>query len=211
MRSFLGGLLAQTGAFDEARLLVASAHGALEELGLRAASVTYCISLLGDIELLAGDEQAAEGYLRECCDELERNRSLGELASTASELAEALLRLGRAEEAETWIEVAVRYAASDDVHAQMMWRPVRARILAAHGDVDEAMDLAREAAELSRSTDWSNGRAKVEADLGRVLLVAGRTDEAGAAFTGAVERYERKGNVVAATRLRDEVGRLIVA
>jgi hypothetical protein len=38
------------------------------------------------------------------------------------------------------------------------------------------------------------------ADLGEVLLLGGKTDEAIAAIEQAVERYERKGNVVSTER-----------
>jgi hypothetical protein len=40
------------------------------------------------------------------------------------------------------------------------------------------------------------------ADLGEVLILAGKPDEAAAAFEQALERFERKGNVVSAERTR---------
>ena len=72
LQSFLGGLVAQTGRFDEGRALVASARAVLDDLGLRAAALTSCVVLLGDIELLAGDHRSAEVLLRDLCAELDR-------------------------------------------------------------------------------------------------------------------------------------------
>ena len=202
LQSFLGGLVAQTGRVDEGRALVASARAVLDDLGLRAAALTSCVGLLGDIELLAGDNRSAEILLRNLCEELDRAHGQAELASRASDLAEALLGQGLAAESEEWTIVAERNAADDDVHAQMMWRSVRAKVLARRGKVGQAVLLAEAARMLAGSTDGLNARAKVESDLGDVLQVAGRASEAARAFTRAAALYERKGNLVGATRAR---------
>jgi class 3 adenylate cyclase len=202
LRSFLGGLVAQTGRFDEGRALVASARAVLDDLGLRAAALTSCVGLLADIELLAGDNRAAELLLRDLCEELGRAQSHDELASSASDLAEALLGRGLDAESEEWTIVAERNAAEDDVHAQMMWRSVRAKVLARRGDVAQAVPLAEAAAMLAGSTDWLNGRARVERDLGDVLQLAGRASEAALSYARAAASYEQKGNVVGATLAR---------
>ena len=202
LRSFLGGLVAQTGRFDEGRALVASARAVLDDLGLRAAALTSCVGLLSDIELLAGDNRSAEVLLRDLCGELDRAQSHDELASRAGDLAEALLGQGLDVESEEWTIVAERIAAEDDVHAQMTWRSVRAKVLAHRGEVGQAVPLAEAAAMLAGSTDGLNARAKVESDLGDVLQVAGRASEAARAFTRAAALYEQKGNIVGATRVR---------
>ena len=145
LQSFLGGLVAQTGRFDEGRALVASARAVLDDLGLRAAALTSCVGLLGDIELLAGDNRSAEILLRDLCAELDRAHGHDELASRASDLAEALLGQGLDAESEEWTIVAERNAAGDDVHAQMMWRSVRAKVLARRGKVGQAVPLAEAA------------------------------------------------------------------
>ena len=202
LRSFLGGLVAQTGSFDEGRALVVSARAVLDDLGLRAAALTSCVGLLGDIELLAGDHRSAELLLRDLCEGLDRARARDELASRASELAEALLGQGQDSESEEWTIVAERNAAADDVHAQMMWRSVRAKVMAFRGDVGQAIPLAEAAARLAASTDGLNAHAKVESNLGDVLEAAGRPSEAARARARAASLYERKGNVVGAARMR---------
>jgi hypothetical protein len=202
LRSFLGGLVAQTGSFDEGRALVASARAVLDDLGLRAAALTSCVGLLGDIELLAGDHRSAELLLRDLCEGLDRAGAHDELASRASDLAEALLGQGQDAASEEWTIVAERNAAQDDVHAQMMWRAVRAKVLASRGDVEQAVPLAEAAARLAAPTDGLNAHAKVEGDLGDVLRAAGRASEAARALARAAALYEQKGNVVGAARMR---------
>ncbi len=43
------------------------------------------------------------------------------------------------------------------------------------------------------------------ADLAEVLLLSGKTGEAAAALEQALDRYERKGNLVMARRTRDRL------
>jgi hypothetical protein len=45
-----------------------------------------------------------------------------------------------------------------------------------------------------------NYQADAHADLGEVLLLTGKPDEAVAAIEQAVERYERKGNLASSRR-----------
>ena len=145
--------------------------------------------MLADIELLVGDHRAAELLLRDLCEGLDRAKAHDELASRASDLAEALLGQGQDVESEEWTVVAERNAAEDDVHAQMMWRSVRAKVLA----------------RLAAPTDGLNAHAKGEGALGEVLQAAGRASEAAGAFARAAALYERKGNVVGAARMREEL------
>ena len=200
--ALLGGLFAQRGEFGRARALVDSARTTLNDLGLKTLAVTYCAHVLGEIELLAGDPATAERVLRELCDELEHAKDFSQLASRASELAEALVLQGRLEEADEWTRLAERHAAPDDVHAQIRSRPVRARIHALRGALDVAEDLAREGATLSDTTDDLNRRAKAHRDLGEVLRLAGRTADSASAFQRALALFELKGNRPAAAQVR---------
>jgi ATP/maltotriose-dependent transcriptional regulator MalT len=194
--TFIGGLVAQLGEFDRARTLVTAARSALEDRGHRAAARSYCMTVQGEIELLAGESDAAEVILRELCDELVRNRDLSHLASRSSDLAKALIMQGAFEEAEEWTHVAERNAAADDVNAQMMWRPVRARIHAERGALEIAEKLAREGVRLSDQTDDLNRRADAYRYLGEVLRRSARLDESSVAFERALELHQRKGNLM---------------
>ena len=117
-------------------------------------------------------------------------------------LAQAFDELGRLDEAEAWASRAAELGASDDVVTQMLWRQVKAKVAARRGEHAEAERLAREALAMGAETDLLNDVADAYADLGEVLALAGREDEAAAAFAEALARYERKENLVMAERTR---------
>ena len=204
--AFLGGLVAQRGEFEDAHTHIASSREIYEELGQRAAAATFCGTLLADVELLAGDAIAAEETLRNLCAELEISGNYSSLASRAGDLAEALYLRGDLEGAQDWTLVAEARAGDDDLDAQTYWRSVRAKVHARQGAFDVAEELADEAARLIGESDGLNRRAKVQANLGEVLDLAGRNDGASAAFGRAAELYERKGNVVGVARTRALLG-----
>ena len=60
------------------------------------------------------------------------------------------------------------------------------------GEHEEAERLAREAVAISSRTDAPIWHGDALYDLAEVLQLAGRTDEAAAAFEQAFEQYERK-------------------
>jgi hypothetical protein len=82
----------------------------------------------------------------------------------------------------------------------MLWRQVRAKVLARTGHYAEAEVLARTAVELGEKTDALVVQGEAFDDLAAVLALAGRKEDAARAFAEAVDRYERKGNLVAAER-----------
>jgi tetratricopeptide (TPR) repeat protein len=118
---------------------------------------------------------------------------------------------GAFEEAEQWTHVAEEHAAADDVEAQMMWRPVRARIYAERGSLEIAETLAREGVQLSDQTDDLNRRAEAYRYLGEVLRRAARPDESSVAFERALELHRRKGNLMGAALVRALIDELALA
>jgi DNA-binding SARP family transcriptional activator len=198
----LGGLIAQTGDPERARALIASASAAYDELGQQTSGAVLCGSVRGEVDLLAGDDQSAAASLSVLCDQLEDTRAFSHRATIAGLLSEALYRLSRVEEALDWTRVAERDAASDDLDALVLWKPVRAKILARQGMGDEAIALATDANDLAESTDALNRRAKARRDLGDILRLMGRTAAMRAAYGTALELYEAKGNVVAVGQVR---------
>jgi hypothetical protein len=90
------------------------------------------------------------------------------------------------------------------VLSQILWRGVRAQVLARRQLVEEAEKLAREAVTRAESTDFLNHRADALLDLSRVLEASLRQGEAAVAVSEALRLYEAKGNIVAVatTRLR---------
>jgi tetratricopeptide (TPR) repeat protein len=191
------------GRFDEARTLLDTSRSALGELGLTLHSAVSHHAAM--VELLAGDPIAAEQSLREGYRILEEMGDTNLLSTTAAFLGEALIAQDRDEAAEELASQSAELAGEDDLLTQAMWRCVRAAILARRGGVAEAERLARKAVAIAERTDFLNHRADALLVLGTVLAQGGRTSEGDAALAEALSLYERKGNIVATTRLRARV------
>ena len=76
-----------------------------EELG-RAVLVTRELWIRSQIELLAGDADAAVAVLRETCERLRERGEAAQLTSRAADLAEALVVAGDPAEALEWAALA---------------------------------------------------------------------------------------------------------
>jgi Flp pilus assembly protein TadD len=155
----------------------------------------------GQIELLAGDPEAAERELRRGYDELSR---LGErylLSSVAGYLAEAVVGQGRLEEAEALARETAELAAEDDVDAQMLWRLTRARVCALRGEVEEAEALASEAVRLVEPTDDLVNKTNAFSCHAWVLGLAGREHKAGELLQQARAFAVEKGSSVMVARV----------
>ena len=197
--STLAGLHAMRGDFDQARELWATADKLNESLHLsfRRAARSY---IPASIETLAGDYNAAERELRLGYQTLEQMGEKSLRTTLAAFLAEVLYKQERDDEAERLTEVSEELAAADDLVTQIMWRSVRAKILARRGEVEKAVELGHEGVQLADSTDFPELKAQTALDLAEVLDAAGKADEALELAARARETYERKGNVVAAGR-----------
>lgn len=127
------------------------------------------------------------------------------LSTVAGRLSQALYQVGRLEDAEAWTRRAEELGASDDALTQMLWRQVRAKVLARRGEQSTANRLAREAVSVSESTENLNAQGDAYADLAEVLSLTGNRNEATAALREALGCYERKGNLVSAERARAQL------
>jgi class 3 adenylate cyclase len=200
MLCVLAQLVAMQYEFDRARDLYRRARAMFEELGLRVDASTLCLSS-AHVELLAGDHEAAERELRRGYDHL---AALGErylLSSVAGLLAETLVAAGRFDEAEDAALATEELADESDVDAQSLWRSTRARILAHRGSFGEAEMLAREAVQLLAPTDGVVAKVAASSDLARILLLAGRDDDARALIAKTRALAARKGSRVMVDRL----------
>jgi ATP/maltotriose-dependent transcriptional regulator MalT len=144
----------------------------------------------------------AEARLRPDYEKLERMGERVLLATTAAMLARAVHDQDRHAEAAELCRTSERIAAPEDVAAQAQWRGVLARIRAREGAPDVAEALAREAVRLVEPTDMLVVRGDALLDLAEVLRLAGRGGDAEAAARRGLELYERKGNLVSASRAR---------
>ncbi len=203
--SLLARLCAMRGDFEHARSLYRSARATLEDLGRSVVAASTSLDSCG-VEMLAGDPAAAE---RELSRDYAALSEMGEtylLSTVAAELARAVEAQGRLEEAARLTGEAEVLAADDDLTSQALWRSVRARVLAASGDHEHAIALAREAVSILQPTDAAVVQADALVDLAEVLRAGGEAREAESSLWAALELNERKGNVVAAGRVRQALG-----
>jgi DNA-binding SARP family transcriptional activator/tetratricopeptide (TPR) repeat protein len=200
--AWLGGLEGLAGRVDTARSLVDRASEIYDDLGYRIELASARGAVLGELELLADRPDRAEEILRSCCDVLSEMQMGVLLASRAAELAEAIYRQGRYDEAAGWLELAGEHAAADDVGAQFLRRAVEAKVLARRELFAEAEAVAREAVALAAPTDAVSNRAKVALDLAEVLQLADKAAQAGKAARAALTQFDEKGNLMGAQRAR---------
>jgi tetratricopeptide (TPR) repeat protein len=207
VRAYRAWSLAKVGRFEEARSILVEARVAQAERGggILLANLTAFESVW--VELLAGDPAAAAEFGAEGCRLHEGLGEHGFLAGAAGSLAQALYALDRHEEAEAWVDRGASLGAGD-TWAQMLLRQVRAKVLARRGEYAEASRLGREAVALGQESDRIDFQGDAYADLAEVLLLGGKHADATAALEQALERYERKGNLVSAGRTRARLAEL---
>ena len=125
--------MAMLGRFDEARAALAAIRTELADRGggLLLGALTGIEST--EVELWAGDARAAASLGAEGCRLLDELGDEGFLSNAASCFARALYAVEQLDEAEAWAERAREISPSDDLFAQMGWRPVLAKIRARRG------------------------------------------------------------------------------
>jgi DNA-binding SARP family transcriptional activator/tetratricopeptide (TPR) repeat protein len=197
----LAALHAMAGRFGEADALVREGDRMLSELGDLRSVVGQDAAMA---ELRMGRSAAAETRLRRGCAMLEEMDEQALFAATAAMLARVLCMAGRDDEADELCARSEAAAAEDDLTAQVLWRGVRARLLAQCGNGGEATALAEEAVQLAERTDFITVHADALLDLAVVLDRAGPAGRASAAYEAAADLYMRKGDVVSAARARDD-------
>ena len=102
------------------------------------------------IEMLAGDDIAAERASRLGCEELDGLGEQNWLSTQSCQLADALYALGRYEEADRWALRGLELGSSDDLATQFIGLSVRSRLLARKGDLAAALALADQVDGLAR-------------------------------------------------------------
>ncbi len=193
----LAPLHAMRGEFEIAEGLVEEANETLHQLAGLHSSVSHMEAFT---RMLAGQPALAERALRSDVEALRSMSQGGLLSTTAALLGQALYAQDELEEAAEWCAVAADAAAPDDIVTQVVWRGVKAKVLAHEGRVDRAEALAHEAVALVDATDllWHRGDAML--DLAEVLRLSSRMYHEAA--RGALSEYERKGNAVGSARAR---------
>jgi tetratricopeptide (TPR) repeat protein len=208
LRTHRATALAMLGRIKEAHALVAELRAELIERGARRVLAIVEGQYRPEIALLAGDAAEAVAAGKESARLYEELGLRAELSTVVGRLAHAYYELGQLDEAEPWAARSAELGASDDATTQMFWRQARAKVLARRGEHADAERLAREAVEIGERTESSNAQADTYADLGEVLALAGRPQDAAEALEQALSRYEAKENLVMAARIRERLAAL---
>jgi tetratricopeptide (TPR) repeat protein len=194
--SALGGLAdlrAMEGAFDEARELVAENHAILEGLGLPQTEAADLIAV-AEVEILAGDLEAAERLLREALDGLDAAGAHFGAVNAAWRLALVLVRQERDEEAEPLLERAGLAYGGDFVQ---VWRLVLgATIAARRGESERAATLLEDGDRALDGLAESGVLVDVLLQAAEASELIGRHDDGSRRLRRAMELAERLGYVV---------------
>jgi tetratricopeptide (TPR) repeat protein len=150
----------------------------------------------GGAELVAREYERAEETLREAWEELGRLGEGGFRSTTGTYLAEALVRLGRVDEALRILTESEAMTAADDWVTVAHCAFVRGLASASTGDDAQAAAHMREAVEAADEREYFLTQVQFRLGLGEVLVGAGRTDEARPALEEAAERARLKGATV---------------
>jgi tetratricopeptide (TPR) repeat protein len=197
---------ARRGRIPEARRLMAESVPIIEDLGLYF-FVTETSWNRGYLEFLAGDTAARERLLREDYEQLRAMGERGFLATTAANLADALVDLGRFDEAEAMCAVAEEAGAEDDMVTQVSARLVRGRLAAAHGTMDEALLFAASALALADQGEFYDLCTGSRLEIAQLLLDVGRIEEARARAQEVIDLAQVRGDVIFEARARKLIER----
>jgi predicted ATPase/class 3 adenylate cyclase len=188
----IGVINALLGRFDEAHARVAEGRAILLELG-NLINYWSSAQVVAFVDYVQGDDDHGARELREACEQLEALGETAFLSTTAAELANTEIRLGRLDEAERWLRVAERNASSGDASSQVWIELARGQLRAP--DDEAAARHLREAVRLMDEGDspvWrSDARLRVAGALGPSLR-----GEAIAFAREALELAEAKGALV---------------
>jgi len=200
-------LRAMRGEFPAARSLVARSREAFTDLGQRY-WLAATDEVAGRVAWLAGDRGGAERAFRAAIEQFE---DIGDATYLPMALAGLSIALDddAAEEAGRLADRSRAAAEPDDVMAATLWRLADAHRHRRAGDLAPAAQAAASAVGLVAGTDLLNLQGDALWLLGSLRARAG-ADRAVArdSLAQALDRYERKGNLVAADRVRDDLAAL---
>ena len=211
LRAYRGDALAMLGRFDEARAILADARAEQAERGggTLLANLTAFESVW--VELWAGEPAAAAEFGAKGCRLHEKLGDHGFLSAATGYLAQALYALDRLDEADAWASRAAELGVSNDPTTSCPGGRSGRRSSRAVASTPRRSGSHARRWTIGDDTEALDVQGDVYADLAEVLLLAGTPAEAAVALGQALERYERKGNLVSAERTRMRLRELEVA
>jgi len=201
--------LALLGRFDEARDLTEQLIAGARERGAVIPVALSYSHVLPSIELAAGNPAAAIAAGEEGCRIFEEIGEKSWLSTGLARLGQAHLALGHLDEADELAGRAAHLGGADDAITQMLWRQVRAGVLSARGEHEDARRLATEAVAIGEQTDMVGSIGDAHVLLGDVLAAAGNHTGAATSYGKALSLFERKGAVVPERQTRERLDSLL--
>jgi DNA-binding SARP family transcriptional activator/class 3 adenylate cyclase/tetratricopeptide (TPR) repeat protein len=201
----MASLFAMLGRTAEAHDQMHEAQAIMDATGERIWIVAFWWSFVHSSQ---GDAEAGERELRPTYESLKTIGEKSHFSSMAHALASVTFAQGRYEEAEALTRECEEASRANDVHSQIHWRSIRARVLSRRGAFAEAEVLAREAIAIAEGSDFLPAHADALMGLADVLDHAGRSTESIPAVERAIALYEEKENLMAVTGARAELERL---
>jgi tetratricopeptide (TPR) repeat protein len=188
----LAVIQAMAGTFDDARERVRLARDlVIERLRLRRPLIGIG-RLSGQIELLAGDLDAAGRELRDAFDLAAQFSERDEAAQIAGSLARLLSAGAQWNEADRFAKLSRDYAPAESIAAQASWRASAALVSSHRGRDVQANNLAREAIDLVPE-GLPSLRTELLGVLAGILASAGDLSGAQAAREEALRLADAKG------------------
>jgi tetratricopeptide (TPR) repeat protein len=179
-----------------------------EDLGGGVVGTMAGASRTGLAEEILGDLERAEALMRPAVETLFAMGEKSFVSTLAAQLGRVLALQGKLDEAARFAEMGREASPADDWASQISWRGALTQVMARRGDLDEAERLAREGVTLTEGVDYLNQMGDAWADLGYVLRLSGRPDDASEALRRALALYEAKGNVVSAGHAQEALSEL---
>jgi class 3 adenylate cyclase/tetratricopeptide (TPR) repeat protein len=193
----LGHLQAMMGRFQEARATIRRSVDMYDEIGAFGHASRAGITA-AEVEMLAGDTAAAEEKLIDTY-QLREQRGLHETSQWLDLfMARVRCEQSRYQDALPLVEAGWEVDDQDILVAAA----VRGRVLARLGKMAEAESNVRDALTRTARTDDIIDTGEALMALGEVLKLAGRSEEAAAAFEQALHLWEQKGHAVMSTKTR---------
>ena len=187
----LAAMLAIRGHWDTARAYVNRSIQACDQVGF-AYWGTHSIHIAGQIELWANRPTQAEPYLRGALERFRRANDAWFQQLVAADLADTLVLLDRADEAEALLESHERPSGDPDDVGHLT--TVRARVLLSLNRPDNAANAARAAIHLLEQSDYVHRLGYAWLELARSLHTLDRVEEAEAAAEEAHRLFDQKGH-----------------
>ncbi|HEX6491695.1 MAG TPA: adenylate/guanylate cyclase domain-containing protein [Gaiellaceae bacterium] len=196
-----GRLKGMRGDLDGGRADLRTGRTRLREIG-QLQNWAGTAMMDADLELLAGNAEAAETVLRESYDFMGKTTETGFLATITGYLATAALELGRDDEALALAEEVERITQPDDFEPHVRQGCVRACVYARRGADEEAIESVRLAAAIADATGYTILREFVALSRAEVERRGGRLEGERRALEDALRLAELKEDVVTAERAR---------